>query len=216
MLSLSRIHYPVTVLGPGRRVGIWVQGCAIRCHGCVSADTWAPDAGGAAEVDDIVAWVTRLPADQVDGVTISGGEPFDQPAAVSALVDGLSGWRSGLPHDVDLLCYTGYSASVARRRAPRIVSGVDAMVCGPFIQSRPTTRPLRGSANQRLIPLSELGFERYGQTGPAADDGRPRLQVEAAGDDLWLVGIPRVGDLPKLRAMLALRGVELGEVSWTS
>ena len=39
MLALSRMHFPVTTLGPGNRIGIWVQGCTIRCPGCVSADT---------------------------------------------------------------------------------------------------------------------------------------------------------------------------------
>ena len=41
-LSLSRVHFPVTTLGPGRRLGIWFQGCSIRCPGCISADTWGP------------------------------------------------------------------------------------------------------------------------------------------------------------------------------
>jgi anaerobic ribonucleoside-triphosphate reductase activating protein len=41
-IGLNRVHFPVTALGPGRRIGIWLQGCLIRCPGCMSLDTWAP------------------------------------------------------------------------------------------------------------------------------------------------------------------------------
>ena len=41
-VSISRLHFPVTTLGPGHRIGIWFQGCSIRCEGCLSMDTWAP------------------------------------------------------------------------------------------------------------------------------------------------------------------------------
>ena len=41
-ISLSRVHFPVTTLGPGQRLGLWFQGCSIRCAGCISADTWGP------------------------------------------------------------------------------------------------------------------------------------------------------------------------------
>ena len=37
-IRLHRIYYPVTALGPGRRLGIWVQGCARRCPGCLSPE----------------------------------------------------------------------------------------------------------------------------------------------------------------------------------
>jgi anaerobic ribonucleoside-triphosphate reductase activating protein len=37
-IAVSKAHYPVTVLGPGKRIGIWL-GCRIQCKGCVSQDT---------------------------------------------------------------------------------------------------------------------------------------------------------------------------------
>ncbi len=43
-IELNKAHWPVTVLGPGRRIGLWVQGCSIHCPGCVSQDTWPKDA----------------------------------------------------------------------------------------------------------------------------------------------------------------------------
>ena len=79
-IFLSRLHFPVTALGPGRRIGLWVQGCSIRCAGCISLDTWAPGKGSttvAAVAEVIMRWI-----DEADGLTISGGEPLDQADAI--------------------------------------------------------------------------------------------------------------------------------------
>ena len=213
-VRLSRMHHPVTVLGHGRRVGIWFQGCSIGCRGCVSRDTWDPDGAEPVEVAEVLDAVRALPAGQVDGVTISGGEPFDQPEALAELVDGLRGWRDELAHPVDLLCYSGYTFPVLRRRFPELVERLDLLVTGPYLQDRPTDAPLRGSANQQLVRMSTLADERYPDAEPAP--GAKRLQVQTAGGDLWLVGIPRPGDLESLRQRLADRGVRLTEVSWTT
>ena len=86
-IALSRIHFPVTTLGPGRRIGIWFQGCSIRCPGCISMDTWAPGRG-ITTIDEVVNAVAQwLPV--ADGITISGGEPFDQPIALLDLLGRL-------------------------------------------------------------------------------------------------------------------------------
>ncbi len=77
MLNLSRIHFPVTTLGPGNRIGIWFQGCSIRCKGCISVDTWGMKKGSVS-VDEIISVIDPW-LDMADGITISGGEPFDQP-----------------------------------------------------------------------------------------------------------------------------------------
>ena len=62
-IQINKAHFPVTVLGPGRRIGLWVQGCSIGCKGCVSMDTWAPDASRAVPIADLVAWCKKVAAD---------------------------------------------------------------------------------------------------------------------------------------------------------
>ncbi|MEX0827366.1 MAG: 4Fe-4S cluster-binding domain-containing protein, partial [Haliea sp.] len=84
VLQLSRVHFPVTALGPGRRIGIWFQGCSIRCSGCISLDTW-DDKKGLTSVENFMAEVYEWVA-KADGVTISGGEPFDQVHALERLL----------------------------------------------------------------------------------------------------------------------------------
>ncbi len=79
-VALSRVHYPVTTLGPGRRLAVWFQGCSIRCPGCVSMDTWAP---GRRRDGRAVLEPGRPPSRNADGLTVTGGEPFDQPEALA-------------------------------------------------------------------------------------------------------------------------------------
>jgi anaerobic ribonucleoside-triphosphate reductase activating protein len=83
-ITLSRLHFPVTTLGPGKRIGIWLQGCSIRCPGCISADTWSATEGLTTTEAVIEALLPWLP--DAEGITISGGEPFDQPEALQILL----------------------------------------------------------------------------------------------------------------------------------
>ena len=54
LIAINKAHYPVTVLGPGQRIGIWFQGCRIHCPGCVSQDTWAADPGKRMPLHELV------------------------------------------------------------------------------------------------------------------------------------------------------------------
>ncbi len=111
-LSLSRMHFPVTTLGPGRRIGIWLQGCSIRCPGCISADTWGPGHRRLSLeqlLEQITPWLH-----EAEGITISGGEPFDQFDALRSLLEGLRRLS-----ELDILVYSGYSWSNSTSRCSR-------------------------------------------------------------------------------------------------
>ena len=208
-IRLNRAHYPVTVLGYGRRAGLWVQGCGIGCDGCVARDTWAPDPSTYVDIDAIVQW---LP-DEVDGVTISGGEPFDQPEALRALLAALHLWRGD--RAIDLLCYSGRSPAVLRARFAPILALLDAVIPGPYVASQAPGLAWRGSANQELIPLTALGHTRYdGDVDRPA--GRTRMQLSTDGSRIYQIGIPAPGELAALEEAMARRGLAYEEVSWRS
>jgi len=211
-LLLNKAHFPVTALGPGRRIGLWTQGCSIRCPGCVSLDTWEADPGTAIEIDALVAWCRRASAGAPDGITISGGEPFEQPQALAALIDGLDAWRSELADPFDLLCYSGHRLEHLRTHHAALLARLDAVITDPFVEARPTERPWRGSDNQRLTALTPLGEARYAEHAVVAPP--KRFQVVADGSRLWFVGIPARGDLDRLAAACAQRGVEFNATSW--
>ncbi|REE96039.1 4Fe-4S single cluster domain-containing protein [Thermomonospora umbrina] len=235
-LLLSKAHYPVTTLGPGTRAGIWTQGCTLHCPGCLSRDTWEADPSKAVPVDAVLGWLESLP-ERPDGVTISGGEPFQQPEALAALLRGVHAWRANSP--TDILVYSGYVHSrLSRSAATReILNLCDAVITGPYVDrlnpegpegGHPADGSLlwKGSANQRIVPLTALGRERYGSpiggeaaAGTAPHPGaRPRVQVSVdegpEGRRVFYIGIPRRGDMTHLTSMLEQAGVRAGEVSW--
>src|SRR4051812_41543155 len=92
-IRLNKAHFPVSSLGPGRRIGIWFQGCSIGCPGCISQDTWEADESSLVDLTVVLDWCRHQIQGCPEGVTISGGEPFEQAAALVTLLDGLSVWR---------------------------------------------------------------------------------------------------------------------------
>jgi anaerobic ribonucleoside-triphosphate reductase activating protein len=210
VLRINRTHYPVTVLGPGVRAGIWVQGCTIGCSGCVARDTWAAEGGAEVDVAAVLDWLDGLEG-PVDGVTISGGEPFQQPAAVAELLDGIGSWRHGRTEEVDVLVYSGYpwSRLSRTRRLAALLDRCDAVIAGPYVDRRNSGAPLRGSDNQQVVTLTPLGERRYRQPGP----GR-RMQVEVRAGRIYCIGIPRAGDMDRITEHLAAAGVLLEDLTW--
>src|ERR1700722_19472169 len=87
---VNRLLDRCQVLGPGVRAVIWVQGCPLRCPGCIAPETLpfaAADGnvGGVRSVADLAGWLAEL--DETEGVTLSGGEPFAQAEALAELLD---------------------------------------------------------------------------------------------------------------------------------
>ncbi|MCA9012862.1 MAG: radical SAM protein [Planctomycetaceae bacterium] len=202
-LSLSRIFYPVTTLGPGRRIGIWFQGCSIRCPGCISADTWSQKESDVT-VEEVLSSLDPLLAD-ADGVTISGGEPFEQFAALGMLLIGI---RQKLSPGKDILVYSGYTINELGGRMQEIQGLIDALISGPYVADALQTRPLMGSDNQELHLLTTLGrtnFKQFLRDRLAADDKFDLLMDDDG--TAWMAGIPKPGDFEKLRSALAERGV---------
>ena len=198
---VSRIHFPITSLGFGRRLGIWFQGCSLRCPGCISADTWPKNQGRTtceALQETIEPWLH-----DADGLTVSGGEPFEQPDALEKLLRFVRRTCRG-----DVLVYSGQSWEALAPEIDRYCGLIDVLVTDPFDASAGQSLTLRGSDNQRMIVLTDLGRERYTALLDARVDPSVRtldMIVDEEGN-AWLAGIPRLGDMPRLRALLEAQG----------
>jgi anaerobic ribonucleoside-triphosphate reductase activating protein len=202
-ISISRLHFPVTTLGPGRRVGIWFQGCSIRCPGCISADTWGFDKG-ATTVDKVVDSLTPWMR-EASGVTISGGEPFDQVAALLELLRALP-----LEADQDVLVFSGHPIERLAEALELAPGRIDALISDPFDMSRAHTLALRGSDNQRLHLLTELGRRKFAVYERELTTADRSLDVMFDSDGtVWLAGIPRRSDMLHLRELLREQGHEI-------
>jgi len=202
-LSLSRMHFPVTTLGPGRRIGIWFQGCSIRCPGCISADTWGPGHRRLSLeqlLEQITPWLQ-----EAEGITLSGGEPFDQFDALRSLLEGLRRLSN-----LDILVYSGYSLEQLDEPLLQTNGLIDALISDPYIEALSQTMALRGSDNQRLSLLTPLGRARLGDYERLLEptDKALDLMFDESGS-VWMAGIPRRDDLLRLRDLLHEQGHHL-------
>ena len=146
---LYRIYHHSTVDGPGRRSVIQLVGCSIRCLGCYIPETHLRDNGKPISIAEIVTEIEKRSGEH-DGVTILGGEPFDQPEGLEILVKKLKS------KGFHLTIYTGFTLeSLLARNSDnvnQILAKTDLLIDGGF--DRTLTKNVgeyRGSSNQRLI-----------------------------------------------------------------
>ncbi|MET9114227.1 4Fe-4S cluster-binding domain-containing protein [Streptomyces longwoodensis] len=214
---MADAHFPVATLGPGRRLVLWLQGCALACPGCMSRHTWDAAGGYATTVGDLLRLWDEALAEEADGLTVSGGEPLAQPAALAALLRGAAGLRhryGDRGREADLLVYTGYEPGEVADTTWGALEGVDAVVTGRFRVTEPTDLVWRGSANQSIRPRTPLGDRRYGPHLGRTHPPGPRVALRVDGTSTRVYGVPAPGELRRLEQSLAAAGIRLTDPSW--
>ncbi|MBZ5707685.1 4Fe-4S single cluster domain-containing protein [Nannocystis pusilla] len=163
--------------GPGRRFAVWVQGCSLRCPGCCNPEFFAREGGESVAVAALVDEL-RVARDVhgLAGLTVLGGEPSEQPAAVAAL--SLAARELGL----GTIVFTGRTHAelqVLPEMRP-LLAAVDTLVDGRFDARRREPvdgRRWIGSTNQQVVHLTPRHAD------PALWRGRNHveLQIDATG-----------------------------------
>lgn len=149
----------------------------------------------------------------LDGVTISGGEPFDQPDGLLALLKELDRWRFELPPvSFDLLVYSGYSGRAVKRDFDEHLKYIDAVVAGPFKKKAGGSKTYCGSDNQEIVLCSPLAEKRYGTE--ELQNWKTGMQASVDQEGVWMIGIPHAGDLERLEQQCLKKGLLLERVSW--
>ena len=183
-LRVFRKQGRCSVLGPGVRAVIWVQGCAFRCPGCLVPESWNPKGGFEVPVAELVDWV--LQQSEIEGLTLSGGEPFNQAAGLSELLEQL---ERRAP-ELSVMSYTGYTHRWLNRHGSkeqiRLLEKLDILVDGRYQKDLHADLLWRGSRNQRIHVLTD----RYRGRLPREDKGQG-LELEFSGQGTFTFsGVP--------------------------
>ena len=146
-IRISGITPESIVDGDGIRYVIFTQGCPHHCVGCHNPQTHSFDGGKLVLIEDILDDISKRKK-WIDGITISGGEPFCQTDQCSIIAEraqelGLTVW-----------CYTGYLFENLYRQGSELLKHIDVLVDGPFVQNEKSLElNFRGSRNQRVIDI---------------------------------------------------------------
>lgn len=138
--------------GPGFRLAVFTQGCPHHCPGCHNPETHAFDGGKEDDTDRIISLMEENPL--LDGVTLTGGDPFCQCAPCAEIAEAAK--KLGL----NVWAYSGWTweelSMTARTDSDtaRLLSFTDVLVDGRFmLEKRTLELRFRGSKNQRLIDV---------------------------------------------------------------
>lgn len=140
-----------TVNGEGFRSVLFLSGCPHACPGCHNAEMQAPNYGDLVESSEILQRILKN-TPLIDGITFSGGEPFEQVEALLDLAAAIK--EAGLT----LWCYTGYTYETLKQDSikRKLLPFIDVLIDGPFILAEKEEHLLyRGSRNQRLLHLHQ-------------------------------------------------------------
>ncbi len=146
--------------GLGIRVSIFVSGCTNRCKGCFQPQTWDFEYGRpyTPEIEDLI--ISELSKSYYDGLTILGGEPFEQ-SNQREIVKLIRRIRTELP-DRNIWIYTGFTYDKDLVKGgcryiectDEILDNTDILVDGKFVEElKKITLKFRGSSNQRIIDM---------------------------------------------------------------
>ena len=148
-LNIARTLSHSAANGPGERFVIWVQGCTLQCPGCWNPDTWSLRPRNEIAVADLAAEI--LATVNIEGITLTGGEPFQQAGPLADLAEAVR--AVGL----SVFAFTGYELDeLALPDQQRLLRQCDVVVCGRYVaEHRDVVTPWRGSTNQSIHFISD-------------------------------------------------------------
>lgn len=184
-LNIYSIAYPVTSLGPGNRIVLWLTGCKKRCRGCISQKMQEHTSGRGIAVKKLLKYFLRL-NHIFDGITISGGEPFEQAVPLAELLGGISEHKP----DWNILIYSGLLLSEILKNNEensKIMTFTDVLIDGDYQVDLPSKHPLTGSGNQKVHYLTNRGRTMNLQIDSIAHN-KVNLGI-ASGPEHMLIGV---------------------------
>ena len=152
VLNVGKIVRQSKVIGPGKRFVIWLQGCSLRCRGCINQEFWSKEPNQLIPVSDLFNIIFNTP--DIEGVTYTGGEPFEQAEGLYHLSILLK------DRGLSIMSYSGYTYEELSNSNDRfkklLFSCLDILIDGRYECENAAPLLWRGSSNQKAYFLSPL------------------------------------------------------------
>jgi len=185
MLNIYNFIESTKTLGPFNRFALWTQGCPFSCASCMTPDSQSFDAGIDVAVSDMLKLILETP--DIEGITISGGEPFIQSEALVKLVEAIH-----IKREFGVIIYSGFTLQQLKEKKDNFVDKLlnltDILIDGVYEESLNDGISLRGSSNQNIIELtnrySKVVSEYYGKS-------TREIEIHMQSNEMMVVGIPK-------------------------
>lgn len=185
-LNIAQICPATYALGPGKRFVIWVQGCPFNCAGCIAPD-WIPlKTADIVTVQDLARRI--ITSDDLEGITISGGEPALQAGGLAKLLSLVKAIKPSL----STIAFSGFTIEQLQKKAVidssvrEFLNQLDVLIDGLYVKDLNDNLGLRGSSNQRAHFLTD----RYVAAKDSFTSAPRQLEVHLLKSELLMVGVP--------------------------
>jgi anaerobic ribonucleoside-triphosphate reductase activating protein len=168
------------VNGPGDRFVIWTQGCRKMCKNCYNPETWSHYRNNLIDIDLLVEEIKNS---SISGVTISGGDPFEQPEELFYLLREIK----QLDLSDGVIVFSGYTIDEIRVREElrKSLDYIDVLIDGLYIDEKRITNGLAGSSNQEFHFLTD----KISRSGINIDQ---EVEIHSLGELIQITGFPLI------------------------
>ena len=198
---LNRIQYPVYNLGEGKRIGIWVQGCSLACKDCVSRTLQTIVGGKEINIAHLVDEIVKV-QEHFNGITITGGEPFQQYQQLIAFCAYLK-QKTGM----EIYVFSGYYLEELIDKYPDklFLKYIDYLMDGRYEKDKHDNQNVRGSTNQNLYKFVDNNAVLQSSFFKSE-----KFSLNIDNDkQMYLSGIPKKDESNQLSAYLNKTGINL-------
>ena len=156
-MYIARILYPVKVLGPGNRIGIWFAGCHHKCKGCSNPELWKADEKYFVTIEQVEKLIrTVAVGHEIDGFTITAGDPVEQADELTNLLTRVADISQ------DVILYTGYQIKeLTSETQIKLLDRISVLIDGEYKEELNDGAFLRGSSNQIIHILNDQYCDKY-------------------------------------------------------
>ncbi len=199
--QLNRIQYPVYNLGKGKRIVVWVQGCSLICGACISQTLQTKEGGKEINIARLVDEIVTV-KQHFSGITITGGEPFQQYKQLIAFCAYLK-QKTGM----EIYVFSGYTLKELVHKFPDklFLKYIDYLMDGRYEQAKHDNNNVRGSSNQNLYK-----FERNKAILQKTYFNSDKMGINIGENkQVYLSGIPKNKELKQLSEYLYKSGINL-------